>query len=242
MSTTDLTANKFNLDNPALAPRFSAYRRSEPGHKGHYGQARLWLASQSPRRLELLGGLGLQFEVKPSHIDETTTCSEPAQVVQDLSVAKAEAIAATLSSPRTKPALILGSDTIVVLAGEIIGKPADHADAVAMLTKLSGHCHQVYTGIALVGLPCGDTSARDIWYGYAVSNVWFRKLDATEIKCYVQTGEPLDKAGAYALQGTASSFVERIDGCYTNVIGLSIPLTVDLLRQAGYQVLGLPAA
>jgi septum formation protein len=199
--------------------------------------SRLVLASQSPRRQELLSGLGLKFECLPSDIDEKTDLTEPQEVVVELAYAKAKAVADLLNGQKQEPGacLILGADTIVVLGREIMGKPSSREDAYQMLMRMSGRCHKVFTGVALLNATDG-TVVKD----YAQSDVYFRSLDPTEVRSYVKTDEPMDKAGAYALQGTASCFVEKIQGCYTNIIGLPVPLTVRLLRQSGVSVLGLP--
>lgn len=201
---------------------------------------RLVLASGSPRRRELLEKLGLRFTVTVSDLDESIDSSDPAFVVENLAEAKACAVGmqvATLHSVDLSPVLILGADTIVVLDNEILGKPRDKDDAVRMLKQLSGRSHQVFTGVSLVQVP-GD-SVRTI---HTVTDVHFRDLDLSEIEAYVETGEPMDKAGAYALQGVASAFVRKIEGCYTNVIGLPVPDTVALLREHGVEVLGIGAS
>ncbi len=198
---------------------------------------RLVLASQSPRRLELLQSLGLKFDCIPSHVDEKTPLADPGEIVLALSRAKAEEVALALKESGKESAgdlVVLGADTIVVLGADILNKPASREDAYSMLSRLSGKCHQVYTGVTLVKL--SDFSHLE---GFEVSRVVFRSLDPREIEAYIDTGEPMDKAGAYALQGTASCFVEAIEGCYTNIIGLPVPLTTALLRQAGISVLGL---
>lgn len=200
---------------------------------------RLVLASGSPRRRDLLERLGLRFEVMVSDVDESIDSSDPAFVVEDLAEAKARAVgvqAAIARSVDSSPLLVLGADTIVVLDNEILGKPRDKADAVRILRQLSGRSHQVFTGVSLVQLP--ENKVRTI---HTVTDVHFRDLDLSEIEAYVETGEPMDKAGAYALQGIASAFVRKIEGCYTNVIGLPVPDTVALLREHGVEVLGIGA-
>lgn len=201
---------------------------------------RLVLASGSPRRRDLLERLGLRFEVMISDVDESIDSSDPAFVVEDLAEAKARAVGVQAAIARpvdSSPLLVLGADTIVVLDNEILGKPRDKADAVRMLRQLSGRSHQVFTGVSLVQLP--ENKVRTI---HTVTDVHFRDLDLSEIEAYVETGEPMDKAGAYALQGIASAFVRKIEGCYTNVIGLPVPDTVALLREHGVVVLGIGAS
>jgi len=191
----------------------------------------LILASASPRRVALLTTLGLQFEVRPSSVDETIhTPMSPEEAVIELACLKARAVAAETDSEAGT--LILGADTIVAYAGELLGKPGGPEEARRMLRLLSGSSHQVFTGVCLVLPPGGEVSACE------ETIIHFRELCDEEIDSYIATGEPLDKAGAYALQGAAAAFVSKLVGCYTNVIGLPVPLTVSLLRQAGLPVLG----
>lgn len=195
---------------------------------------RLILASQSPRRIDLLHQLGLRFEVIPSLVAEIMGEDEPEALVKRLAQEKAAAVAAILSGVASN-SVILGADTIVVLDGKVLGKPASREEVVETLTKLSGRVHDVYTGVALLSLPGGEVVLE-----HQVTQVFFRELDAAEILAYSLLDEPMDKAGSYALQGVASSFVEKIEGCYTNVIGLPIPLTVSMLRKKGMSVLNMP--
>ena len=186
----------------------------------------LVLASASPRRRDLLAGLQLDFEVRSAEIDESALTDElPEDHVLRLARAKAQAVA--------RPGeLVLAADTVVVLEGRILGKPADPADAHQMLSSLAGREHDVYTGVALFE-PDRDTlvSATDR------SEVRIAALDKDEISWYVSTGEPLDKAGSYAIQGLGALFVERVVGNYTNVVGLPLPLTRSLFQQLSYDIL-----
>ena len=178
----------------------------------------LVLASQSPRRSEILRQAGIPFVVRAVPVDETPLPSEkPEDYVRRLAESKAAAVEA---SPEET---VLGADTTVVLDGDMLGKPEDAADARHMLTRLSGRRHEVMTGICLRR---GDQLARD----FAVTAVWFGEMSAGEIDEYVASGEPMDKAGAYGIQGIASRFIERIDGCYFNVVGLPVALVYRLLR------------
>ena len=190
----------------------------------------LVLASASPRRRDLLAGLQLDFEVRSAEIDESALTDElPEDHVLRLARAKAQAVA--------RPGeLVLAADTVVVLEGRILGKPADPADAHQMLSSLAGREHDVYTGVALFE-PDRDTlvSATDR------SEVRIAALDKDEISWYVSTGEPLDKAGSYAIQGLGALFVERVVGNYTNVVGLPLPLTRSLFRQLSYDILDFRA-
>jgi len=197
---------------------------------------RLILASQSPRRVDMLRALGVEFETKPSEIDESSDLKDPAEVVQFLAQAKAQEVARQLkgTTPERRT-IVLGADTIVVLGSEILGKPSSREDAYQMLMRMSGRNHRVFTGVALV-----DAQSDEVVVNHAVSKVFFRALDSAEVRSYARTEEPMDKAGAYALQGAASVFVDKIEGCYSNIIGLPMPLTVRMLRQAGVKILGLP--
>jgi septum formation protein len=172
----------------------------------------LVLASQSPRRAEILRQAGIPFTVRAAPVDETARTNErPEDYVRRL--AEAKALAAMPSPDET----VLGADTTVVVGNEMLAKPADADDARRMLAMLSGRRHEVLTGICLVR---GEERIRD----HAVTAVWFAPLSARQIEDYVASGEPMDKAGAYAVQGFASKFIPRIEGCYFNVVGLPIAL------------------
>lgn len=179
----------------------------------------LILASQSPRRSEILRHAGIPFVVKPANVDETVRPGEP---VEDYvrRVAQQKAIAVECAPGD----VVLGADTVVVIGGEILGKPRDRADAVRMLEQIRGREHQVITGICL-------RRGKELLYDRAVTRVWFTPLTREEIEEYVASGEPVDKAGAYAIQGLASKFIQRIEGSYTNVVGLPIELVTKLLPQ-----------
>ncbi|XKH01417.1 Maf family nucleotide pyrophosphatase [Marinobacter nauticus] len=185
----------------------------------------LILASASPRRTELLTSIGVSFDVQPADIDETPGPDETAyDYVERLAREKAEAVA--LSSPHQ---LVMGSDTSVVLEGEILGKPATQAEARSMLARLSGNTHQVMTAVALV-------EKGRCQHVVSVTNVTFRQLEADEIDAYVATGEPMDKAGGYGIQGLGGIFVTDLQGSYSAVVGLPLQETAALLAQAGHPV------
>jgi septum formation protein len=172
----------------------------------------LILASQSPRRAEILRQAGIPFEIRVAPVDETPHSQEnPEDYVRRLAEEKARAVSATADE------IVLGADTTVVLDHEILGKPTDADDARRILTLLSGRRHEVITGIFLRN---GD---REICVR-AITAVWFAPMTAQEIDDYVASGEPMDKAGAYGVQGAASKFITRIEGCYFNVVGLPIGL------------------
>ena len=180
----------------------------------------LILASASPRRANLLRMLGLSFEVVPSRVSESLdSLLEPADHVLEISRRKAVAVA------RKYPdALVLGADTVVTLDGDIIEKPADRAEAARMLGRLSGQTHRVYTGLTLIDTGV-DRSLSDV----AATSVTIRKLSPREIDWYVETQEPLDKAGAYAAQGRAAVFIESVSGCFYNVVGLPLALFWEMM-------------
>jgi septum formation protein len=185
---------------------------------------RFILASASPRRSELLNQLGLEFEVVPSGIDEVAQEGEtPAEHVRRLATAKAGELA-----DRYPEAWVIGADTIVVINGDLLGKPADESEARAMLAKLSGRKHEVFTGIAVM-----RKSAEINLSEVVTSEVIFKDISEEEMDWYVKTDEPYDKAGGYAVQGGGAFFIKEIHGSYTNVIGLPLYEAVSLLKLAG---------
>jgi septum formation protein len=179
----------------------------------------LILASQSPRRSEILRQAGIPFAVRPANVDETVHAGEsPETYVKRVAWEKAAAIEGGPAD------IVLGADTVVVIDGGILGKPGDQAEAFRMLETLSGREHEVLTGICLVR---GSETILEV----AQTRVWFLPLTRREIAQYVASGEPMDKAGAYAIQGLASKFIQRIDGSYPNVVGLPIEVVYRYLRQ-----------
>lgn len=186
------------------------------------------LASGSPRRQELLAGLGLNFEVEVSSIDETITANlPPHEMVEILARRKAAAVA-----KHRKHGLVLGSDTLVVLEEEQLGKPKDEEEAFLMLQRLQGKTHLVYTGVALV-----DVETERWQVGHQATKVTMAPLSAEEIRQYIASKEPLDKAGAYGIQGLGATFIERIEGDYFTVVGLPLRLTAQFLKTFGVDVL-----
>jgi septum formation protein len=197
----------------------------------------LILASASPRRRELLTQAGVRFEVRPAHIPEDPLPGEePVAYVTRLAREKAEAVFRELAGAlgargraeksddaEGGPLAVLGADTTVTLDGQILGKPADAADAARMLRLLSGRSHRVITGVAL-------KTAEGVEVAAEVTAVRFVSLSDAEIDAYVATGEPMDKAGAYAVQGGAGRWIPRIEGCYFNVVGLPLALVCALLE------------
>ena len=200
----------------------------------------LILASASPRRRELLTQAGLEFVVEPADIDETPLPNEGAAAyVQRVATEKAQAVCAVHRARGGEPALVLAADTAVVLPGPlaesetILGKPLNPEDAARMLALLSGRTHVVMTGLAAVS---SDRPGRTV-AGVEITQVTFLGITPTEIDDYVASGEPLDKAGAYAIQGFAARWIPRIEGDYFNVVGLPIARAISLLAQLGQEPL-----
>jgi septum formation protein len=157
--------------------------------------------------------------------------TEPEQLVMELALLKARSVAATSFSS----AVIIGADTVVSIDGKILGKPVDQAHAKSMLKQLSGRKHQVFTGVSLI--ECKDGKQVKALTDFRQTDVWMRSLSDEDISWYVDTGEPMDKAGSYGIQAYGACFVDRIDGCYFNVVGLSLPLLEQMFRQLGYHLM-----
>ncbi len=191
-------------------------------------KATLVLASSSPRRRELLATLGLSFSIAASAVDESTPAHlTPTEIVETLSLRKANKIAGEMNR-----GLVIGSDTIVVLDGQVLGKPKDEEDAFQMLTKLQGREHTVYSGVAIVD---AETKRQEV--SSRSTKVAIRSLTPDEIRAYIKTGEPMDKAGSYAIQGIGSTLVEGIVGDYFTVVGLPLMTTAELLKRFDVNVL-----
>lgn len=184
---------------------------------------RIVLASGSPRRRALLAALGVTFEVATSHVEERLE-GDPAAMVIANARAKRDDVAARLSSP----AVVIGADTLVFLEGHVLGKPANQDEARAMLQRLSNNTHQVLTGLSLI-----DTTSTKTSEGYESTDVTFRPIAPEEIDRFVQVVNPVDRAGAYTVDGPGSLLVERYNGCYQNVLGLPIVRLDALLRNLG---------
>lgn len=184
------------------------------------------LASGSPRRRELLNTLGLSFTVHPARGEEMAPLGAgPEEIVKALSKAKAEEVAREFPDN-----LIIAADTIVYLDGRVLGKPKDEDDAKAMLSKLSGRAHEVYTGVTVIS---GDKTICEA----ECTKVFFREVSVEEIDSYVASGDPMDKAGAYGIQGKAALMVERLEGDYFNVMGLPLCRLGKMLRTIGVRLL-----
>ncbi|MGG1677579.1 Maf family protein [Neobacillus sp. NRS-1170] len=185
----------------------------------------LILASSSPRRKELLETLQLTFAISSSEVDESFDPSlSPEEVVMELAERKAQVI-----FKENPESFVIGSDTIVVADNRILGKPADEAEAISMLQSLSGRKHEVFTGVSIMS-PTSSTRF------YEKTEVWFWELTDEEVRSYVKSGEPLDKAGAYGIQQLGSMLVKKIHGDYFAVVGLPVARTVRELQQLGYQL------
>ncbi len=189
---------------------------------------KLVLASASPRRAEILTAAGIRFEIHPALVDESPIPGEtPKQLAERLAHAKAEAVAREFS--RDKDVIVLGADTVVALDDVSLGKPKDSADARAMLRELRSREHQVFTGFSLIRIADGAQAT-----GNEITRVWFSAMTDREVDAYVLTGEPLGKAGAYAIQGLAGRYIPRIEGCYFNVVGLPLARIWQALTDFGW--------
>ena len=186
------------------------------------------LASASPRRKELLEKIGLKFEVDASGCDEEINAGlDPQEIVRQLSIKKAKSVAA-----RHKNAIVIAADTIGVMGDKILGKPHTENEACKMLQVISGKSHLVITGFSIL-----DTATNKIVTGIANTRVYIKKLTGQEIDAYVKTGEPLDKAGAYAIQGIGAVIVEKIEGDYYNVMGLPLHALTEALKEFGIKII-----
>ena len=192
---------------------------------------RLILGSASPRRADLMHQLQLSFEIIPSPEEEPIPDTPiPSEYALESATAKARAVYALLASrDAAADAIVIGADTIVCLDDQILGKPTDRQDAVRMLSSLSGKIHQVYTGLAV---QYGTTLLREA----VCTTVKMNSFTHADIAAYVQSGEPLDKAGAYGIQGLGARFIERVEGCYYNVVGLPLARLCALLDTAGHHI------
>ena len=186
------------------------------------------LASASPRRKELLEKIDLKFKVEPSDYDEHINADlEPHEMAQSLSLGKARAVARNHDN-----ALVIAADTFIVFEGKLFGKPHTEAEAKGMLEIINGGAHSVITGFTIIDSGNNKTLTRSV-----ETKVYLKKLTADEIEAYVKTGEPLDKAGAYAIQGLGSVIIEKIEGDYSNVVGLPLNVLAEILKEFGVHIL-----
>lgn len=193
------------------------------------------LGSASPRRRELLAQIGADFEVRVSSKEEIYHSTVPEEIVKELALMKAENVASELAEENASGAVnstvVIGADTIVVLDGKILGKPADEADAVRMLSSLQGRRHDVYTGVAVLDY---DENGEKRIFNYSVGTaVYVNEMTEEEILAYAETKDPLDKAGAYGIQGRFAAHIDRIEGDYYNVVGLPVSRVYRTLRELG---------
>lgn len=184
------------------------------------------LASASPRRRELLDTVGIPFSVCPSQGEEKIRVSSPAEIVEELSEQKAREVFLKTSGE----ALVIGADTVVAAKGNVLGKPKDRKEAIQMLKKLQGASHEVYTGVTMLSR---DDHGEQQKTFHVMTAVEFYPMSEEEIESYVDTGEPMDKAGAYGIQGKAGIFVKEIRGDYNNVVGLPVARLYQELKQMG---------
>lgn len=190
---------------------------------------RVILASASPRRREILQGAGIEFEVIPSREEEKITRTIPQEVVEELAKLKADSVAREIEGD----AIIIGADTIVVYEGQILGKPADESQAKEMLAKLQGKSHEVYTGVAVIQKEKNEEKLLNF---SQKTEVTFYPMNDAEIEAYVASREPMDKAGAYGIQGKGSVYVKEISGDYWNVVGLPVSRLLHETEKAGIQL------
>ncbi len=192
---------------------------------------KIYLASASPRRKELLKQVGLSFKTMPSMVEEKITKTEPAEVVEELSYQKAVDVCGKLAAEGKADFVVIGADTVVACWGEILGKPKDKEDAARMLGKLQGGSHQVYTGVTLAW------KYKDMSPMYATfseyTDVTMYAMSQEDIGRYVDSGEPMDKAGAYAIQGLCAAYIQGICGDYNNVVGLPVGRVCQELKKRG---------
>lgn len=198
------------------------------------------LASASPRRRELLTQIGLEFTVIPAKGEEVITSRMPSDVVMELAAAKASEVYEShcmqpvqAQKEKTEDRLVIGADTIVAYQGTILGKPSDEEDARRILNLLSGHTHEVYTGVSLI-YQKGEEKQQICFY--EKTRVTMYPITPEEITDYIRSGEPMDKAGAYGIQGLAARFVKRIDGDYNNVVGLPAGSLYQKMRELGIAI------
>ena len=187
------------------------------------------LGSASPRRRELMAQIGLEFEVVVSNKEEYYESTIPEEIVKELALMKAENVTSELEAKRQlKDMVIIGADTIVVLDDQILGKPRDEEEAFEMLTNLQGRAHQVFTGTAI--LSYDETGERLVQNQTSETKVYVHEMNRDEILSYIKSGEPMDKAGAYGIQGAFAAYIDRIEGDYYNVVGLPVSYLYQQLK------------
>lgn len=192
------------------------------------------LGSASPRRRELLAQIGARFEVRTSGREEVYHSTVPEEIVRELAIMKAENVAEDLADEQGRTpedTIVIGADTIVVLDGKILGKPKDEKDAADMIGALQGRSHEVYTGVAI--LDYDAQGEKNVSVRAVGTKVYVNSMDEAEISAYIATGEPMDKAGAYGIQGRFAAYIDRIEGDYYNVVGLPVSYVYQALKRLG---------
>ena len=192
------------------------------------------LGSASPRRRELLAQIGARFEVRTSGREEVYHSTVPEEIVRELAIMKAENVAEDLADEQGRTpedTIVIGADTIVVLDGQILGKPKDEKDAADMIGALQGRSHEVYTGVAI--LDYDARGEKNVSVRAVGTKVYVNSMDEAEISAYIATGEPMDKAGAYGIQGRFAAYIDRIEGDYYNVVGLPVSYVYQALKRLG---------
>lgn len=192
------------------------------------------LASASPRRKELLEQVGAEFEIIPAGGEEVIAGSRPQEVVVALAVQKAKEVEQRFLNDTDGAVVVLGADTVVAFGGQILGKPEDGADAQRMLSMLSGNTHSVYTGVAVVVRKDGKTELLSF---YEETKVTMYPMEERQILSYIRTGEPMDKAGAYGIQGKGALYIKEIQGDYNNVVGLPVAKIFQRMSKSGIEIL-----
>lgn len=202
------------------------------------GNKKIILGSASPRRRELLAQIGAEFEIRVSEKEEIYHSEKPEEIVCELALMKAENVASELSEAERAGDVVLGADTVVVLDGKILGKPSDEEEAARMLSALQGRSHEVYTGVAVLEYAeSGERAVSGGWKlekkeNYAVeTRVYVNPMTEQEIREYIATGDPMDKAGAYGIQGRFAAYIDRIEGDYYNVVGLPVSRVYRTLKE-----------
>lgn len=191
---------------------------------------RLILASSSPRRHELLTQIGLKFEVIASHAGENTKSMDPCEMVQELSALKAADVFGRIPPEERAGTIVIGADTLVSIGGKVMGKPADEGKAQEMLNRLQGNTHQVYTGVTLIWQAEGEKEPRRKTF-FEKTDVTMFPMSTEEIQSYIATGEPMDKAGAYGIQGKCAAYIKGLSGDYYNVVGLPVGRLYQELKE-----------
>lgn len=192
---------------------------------------KITLASASPRRRELLAQIGLEFEVKVSNKEEVYTSTQPQKIVEELALMKAENVASDLEAEdgKLKETIVIGADTIVVRDGEILGKPKDEENAYEILESLQGRAHEVYTGVAI--LSYNKEGEKEVINHAVETKVHVHEMSEGEIRAYIATGDPMDKAGAYGIQGSFAAYIDGIEGDYYNVVGLPVSYVYQKIKE-----------